>query len=356
MSARARDAAGNTATSAVVTVTVKNGTAQQTVTVTGPANGTTVSSPALALTATSSLSSLVGVQFTVDGKNVGIEATTAPYTVTWSTLGIANGSHKIAAVARDSSGTTYTSASVTVTTVGAPPGDPSTWTLAFNDEFDGTVLNRSTWNTAYTWGHTNNGLEYNADDDSHHVVAGGTLKLVATKTATGGMAYTSGLIQSYQHFSQMYGYFEARMKIPSGQGFWPAFWLLPDPDNWPPEIDVMENLGNAPSTIYFTNHWGTNYPRPGGSHAGQNGGSYNGPDMSADFHTYGVQWTPTAVIWFVDGVERTRVTSNVPTSGNGFTGMYMIANLAVGGDWPGAPNASTPFPSQLEIDYVRVFK
>jgi beta-glucanase (GH16 family) len=118
----------------------------------------------------------------------------------------------------------------------------------------------------------------------------------------------------------------------------------------------MENLGSSPGTVYFTNHWGTNYPRPGGSHAGQNGSSYAGADLSTGFHTYGVSWSPTAIVWYLDGVERCRVTDYIPTAGNGFNGFYALANLAVGGSWPGAPNSSTVFPSSLDIDYVRIFK
>jgi beta-glucanase (GH16 family) len=359
LSARARDAAGNTTTSGAVTVIVQNGTGQQTVTVTQPANGATVSNPALMVTATSSLSSLAGVQFTLDGKALGSEVTIAPYSVPWNTTAVTNGRHTLAAIARDSSGATYTSSSVTVTTVGAPPGDPATWAMAFNDEFNGTLLDRAKWQTTYPGGgRTNNDeMEWYVDDDTHHVVANGTLKLVATTGSTqSGFSYSSGMITSYSSFNQMYGYFEARMKIPRGQGFWPAFWLLPSPNNWPPEIDVMENVGATPGTVVFTNHWGSNFPRPGGSHAGQNGGSYAGSDLSTDFHTYGVQWTPTAVIWYVDGVERQRVTSYIPTAGNGFTGMWVLANLAVGGGFTGPPNGSTPFPSNLEIDYIRVFK
>ncbi len=237
-----------------------------------------------------------------------------------------------------------------------PPGNPADWVMTFHDEFDGSSLDLTKWQTSYVWGRTNNDeLEWYVDDAA--IVSNGTLKLIAKhETRQTGFPYTSGLISGHKAFSQMYGYFEIRMKIPSGKGFWPAFWLLPIPaDLWPPEIDVMENLSHDPHTIYMTHHYTTNYPDVGGDRGGQHGGAYTGPDYSADFHTYGVEWNSKTIVWYLDGVERYRSTEHVPIAGHGFTGMYLIANLAVGGSWPGAPDGSTIFPNQLEIDYIRVY-
>jgi beta-glucanase (GH16 family) len=238
----------------------------------------------------------------------------------------------------------------------APPGNSSDWVMTFNDEFDGTSLDLSKWATTYPGGGRTNNDELEWYVDNAQVVSNGTLKLVAKhESAHSGFPYTSGMISSHNSFSQMYGYFEIRMKIPAGKGFWPAYWLLPTPFTWPPEIDVMENLGNDTRTIYMTHHYTTNYPNIGGGKGGQHGGSYTGPDYSADFHTYGVEWSSTAVVWYLDGVERYRSTEHVPLAGHGFTGMFVIANLAVGGSWPGAPDSSTIFPNQLEIDYIRIY-
>lgn len=233
--------------------------------------------------------------------------------------------------------------------LGAPPGNPSDWVMTFNDEFDGTSLDLSKWDTKYIFGTRtlsgNSELEWYVDDAAHHVVSDGTLKLIATKESSqSGYPYTSGMISSHKSFSQAYGYFEASMKLPAGRGLWPAFWLLPTPAAWPPEIDVMENLGHDTRTVYMTNHYTS-----GGSHA-STGTSYNGPDFSAGFHTFGLEWSFSAIVWYIDGVERYRLTSNIP-SGK----MHAIVNLAVGGSWPGAPDASTVFPNQLEIDYIRVY-
>ena len=248
----------------------------------------------------------------------------------------------------------------------APPGDPSSWTLTWSDEFNGASLDPTKWRTSYYDGsRTNNDeLEWYVDDPAYHTVSNGILSLMATNTTTPGSScngtvcpYTSAMIESDNLFSQMYGYFEASMQIPKGQGLWPAFWLLPYPDTWPPEIDSMENLGNDTTTVYMSNHWTQNYP--GINNTGEEGGSvtspYTGPDFSADFHVFGVLWTPTSIAWYIDGVLRYQVTSYVPIAGYGFTGMYPILNLAVGGSWPGAPNAATVFPAYLQVDYVRVY-
>lgn len=147
-------------------------------------------------------------------------------------------------------------------------------------------------------------------------------------------------------FSQEYGRFEIRCRVPKGKGMWPAFWLLPDPKGWPPEIDVLEILGHEPNKVYLTQH----YRDAQGKHQ-SHGGSWSGPDFSAGFHDYAVEWSPRRIVWFVDGVERFRSEDAVP-SGK----MYLLLNLAVGGSWPGAPDAQTKFPAVLAVDYVRVYQ
>jgi beta-glucanase (GH16 family) len=228
-----------------------------------------------------------------------------------------------------------------------PPGNASNWIMTFNDEFDGASLDLVKWKTTYIWGgRTNNDeLEWYVDDADQHIVSEGTLKLIAKKESVSGHSYTSGLISSHASFSQTYGYWEGRMKLPKGKGLWPALWTLPTPYDWPPEIDIMENLGNQTTKVYMTNHWGTDQ-----SHQ-QYSTSYTGSDFSAGFHVFGIEWTDSAIVWYVDGVQRARSTSGIP-SGK----MHMIANLAVGGSWPGSPDSSTVFPAQLEIDYIRVYQ
>jgi beta-glucanase (GH16 family) len=158
-----------------------------------------------------------------------------------------------------------------------------------------------------------------------------------------GYAYTSGEINTYHSFSQTYGYFEMKAQLPAGQGFWPAFWLLPENGAWPPELDVMEVLGNDPTRLYNTVH--TNQT---GSHTMAGDGGVQVADMSAGYHTYGVDWEPDAITFYFDGQK----VYSTPTPSDMHGPMYMIANLADGGYWPGGANGQT---GQMHIDYIRAY-
>jgi beta-glucanase (GH16 family) len=132
--------------------------------------------------------------------------------------------------------------------------------------------------------------------------------------------YTSGLLTSFDSFTQTYGYFEIRARLPRGAGLWPAFWLLPANGEWPPEIDVLEALGQDPSTIHQSVHWSR-----GGEHALQHAEAKI-DDGSKGFHTYGVDWTKTTIRWFIDGRE----TARAPTPPDLHQPAYLLLNLAVG--------------------------
>jgi beta-glucanase (GH16 family) len=152
--------------------------------------------------------------------------------------------------------------------------------------------------------------------------------------------YVSGMISSQPSFSQTYGYFEMRAELPGGKGLWPAFWLLPADQSWPPEIDILESVGD-PSHIYSTVH-STLQPAVGiEAHVSPNA-----------FHTYAVSWDRRRIVWYIDGRE----TGEQSTPADLNKPMYMIANLAVGGDWPGSPDGSTNFPATLTIDFIRAYK
>lgn len=249
-----------------------------------------------------------------------------------------------------------------------PTGPAGGWHMIFHDEFDRTALDSGKWVTCYLYQWSNVGCAktngasvswYMADDA---VVSDGVLKLRAQRRAVVGSdgqtyAYSSGLISSNKdtydpsvppRFTYLYGYAEMRAKIPAGQGLWPAFWMLQADGQWPWEIDVLEALGHQPDTTFMTVH----YPTANWDDAASSG-AYSGPDFSAGYHTFGVEWAPDRIVWYVDGIERKRVTdrSQIPSAP-----MYLIACLAVGGDWPGPPDASTPFPAQMEIDYIRVWQ
>ena len=217
--------------------------------------------------------------------------------------------------------------------------------MVFADEFDGNTLNVEKWATEYVWGRANPPeLQYYTKDA--FVVKNGILTIQAEDQPTEGMAYSSGVITSYDHFQFTYGYVEANIRIPAGQGLWPALWLL-DAGGSADEIDIVEFLGHTPTLAYMTLH----YADSSGNQIGTADGKYDGPNFAGGFHTVAVDWQPTAVTWYVDGVERYQVTKEIPAAP-----MYLIANLAVGGDWPGPPNASTHFPAAYQIDYIRVFQ
>jgi beta-glucanase (GH16 family) len=222
------------------------------------------------------------------------------------------------------------------------------WSLAFSDEFDGSTIDPTRWN-----------LENPLDRIINHELQGyvreavrvesGVLELTANRRPTGYrgavLPFASGTVTSHEKFSFCFGRVDVRAKLPSGQGLWPAFWLLPESLEWPPEIDVFELRGQAPDVLHQTVHWRDAKRGPQFDTA-----QHIGPDLSAGFHDFRLDWTPEAITWYFDGVETRRVTSNIPTSS-----MYLNAALAVGGDFAGSPDASTRFPATLAIDHVRVY-
>jgi beta-glucanase (GH16 family) len=229
------------------------------------------------------------------------------------------------------------------------PSSPSAGlTLTFNDDFTN-GLDRTKWNPHYTKS-TGGSLEAYVPDAFSIAPGGGSLRITATDEPYAGRNYTSGAMTTYGSFAQTYGYFEMRAKVPKGYGFWPAFWLLPVNQSWPPEIDAMEILGKDTTTVHQTLHW----PGPQNQDLAD-GSAFVGPDLSLAYHTYGVSWKPGIIIFYVDGIERYRVTStNVPS-----LPMYLVANMAIGpstGGWAQPPNASTVFPNYYDIDYIRAYQ
>jgi beta-glucanase (GH16 family) len=222
------------------------------------------------------------------------------------------------------------------------------WHLKFRDEFSGNALDRKKWSTTFPWGArtiaSNDELEYYADDAFK--VAHGILRIRADRRRVGKFTYTSGMITSYASFDSTYGYYEIRAKVPKGKGLWPAFWLVPQDQSSPPEIDVLEILGNKTKTIVMTNH----YMDVSGV-TQSSARSWTGPDFSQGFHTFGIEWRPGRIVWYVDGAARFQTTTGIPSKP-----MYVIADLAVGGVLPGTPDATTRFPSYLDIDYIRIYQ
>lgn len=251
----------------------------------------------------------------------------------------------------------------------SPAGQRGQWRLIFHDEFDGHTLDTSKWTTCYfdfkvgkqNCDHDNGELELYQPDNI--AVSQGILTLRAEKkrvTAANGKTYfyTSGMISTGPSFSSAYdtrfsftyGYMEMRARIPVGQGLWPAFWSMPTDLSWPPEIDIFEILGKAPHVVQMHYHYPGSTTKGSGIGAG---GSWTGPDFSAGWHIYALDWEPDAITWYIDGIARATYTGASHITSKP---MYLLANLAVGGDWPGNPTASTPFPALYQIDYVRVWQ
>lgn len=237
------------------------------------------------------------------------------------------------------------------------------YTLVFSDDFTGTSLNRNKWSTYHVvWnirsipqiGHQQLYIEkgYNGLKVTPHILHKGVLSLVADRSPnlakTANYPYYSAMISTEKSYNGLYGYYETRLRMPKGLGLWPAIWMVPsDGRDHLPEIDVLEVLGHQPSVIY-------QYAHPdGGDDKTQYlyGGSIQVDmvDTSNDFHTYGLEWTPEYIAWFVDGQETQRVKNFA------FEPHYYIINLAVGGYWPGYPDKSTAFPASVDIDYVRIY-
>jgi beta-glucanase (GH16 family) len=248
-----------------------------------------------------------------------------------------------------------------------PVGQSSGWNMIFHDDFNGNSLDTKKWTTCYfNFKVGDNGCDHDQNElelyqPNNVSVSNGILTLRAEKqtvNAPNGQTYnyTSGMIttgpttgtSNNTRFSFKYGYMEMRAKVPAGQGLWPAFWTLPTDLDWPPEIDVFEILGNAPNVINMHYHY-----QNGTDNGGDNGKTWTGPNFSAGWHTYAVDWEPDAITWYVDGVARRTYTD---TSHITSKPMYLLANLAVGGDWPGSPDDSTHFPALYQIDYIRVWQ
>jgi beta-glucanase (GH16 family) len=158
---------------------------------------------------------------------------------------------------------------------------------------------------------------------------------------------TTDYKNSPANFSFKYGYVEVKARIPKGQGIWPAIWLLPDDWTSKPEIDIMEVLGHEPGKVHMTYHF-----KKSDKDDANEGDTWETSDLSQDWHTFGVLWQPEAITWYIDGVQRWRYSDQKRISDKT---MYLLINLAVGGEWPGSPDKATVFPADYLIDYVRIW-
>jgi beta-glucanase (GH16 family) len=236
------------------------------------------------------------------------------------------------------------------------------WNLVWQQEFDGPTgqtIDTTRWgyDIGTDWGNAQQ--EYDTRRPENVSLDGqGNLAIVAIKETYLGSNYTSGRISTRGKFQRTYGRFEARIKMPWGQGIWPAFWLLGaniDSAGWPQcgEIDIMEYRGQEPMRVNGSVHG------PGYSGVNNIGGRYNLVDnrFDNDFHVFSVEWGPDYINWFVDGNLYHDITPN-DTNGKWVFDhpFYIILNLAVGGHYVGSPSAATVFPQTMLVDYVRVYE
>lgn len=250
------------------------------------------------------------------------------------------------------------------------PAGQQPWTLIWSDEFNGpngSAPDPAKWTYdigGNGWG--NNELETYTNRAQNAYLQDGVLIIQALKeTYTGpdGIArnYTSARLKTQGLFQATYGRFEARIKIPYGQGLWPAFWLLGanvGQVGWPNcgEIDIFENIGREPSTIHGTVHG------PGYSGAAGITSAYTlpgGQRFADDFHVFALEWETNVLRFYVDSTLYKTVTPADLPSGAAWVfdrPFFIIINVAVGGSWPGNPDSSTVFPQTMQVDYVRVYQ
>ena len=234
--------------------------------------------------------------------------------------------------------------------------------LIWADEFSGTSLDSSRWNIDLGngcpelcgWG--NNEQQYYSDSPENLKVENGRLLITAREDSLGGLSYSSAKITSFNKGDFRYGRFEASMKLPTSQGMWPAFWLLPTDQvygEWPQsgEMDVMELIGSNPGQVFGTIHTGFPYTF--------NSGYFDlpqGESFADTFHVFSMEWDPDSITWFVDGVKYHQLSPDTIGPWDPFQeDFHLILNLAVGGNLPGPVDSTTILPQTMEVDYVRVY-
>jgi beta-glucanase (GH16 family) len=280
-----------------------------------------------------------------------------------------SGTYTIKVVAKnDSKKTEESENEITVTVVPQIPATgystPQTYdgmTLVWSDEFDGSTINEADW-TFETggngWG--NNELEFYRRENAE--IYQGSLMITAKKESFSASQYTSARMVTKDKQTFKYGRVDIRAALPKGQGIWPALWMLGNnigEVGWPKcgEIDIMEMVGgsgNKNKTVYGTLHWESGGQRvctcdkPG----------YTLPSgiFNDEFHVFSIVWNSSNITWYVDDVQFNQI-SVTPADLNEFhEQFFFIFNLAVGGNWPGSPDATTKFPQRMFVDYVRVFQ
>jgi beta-glucanase (GH16 family) len=232
-------------------------------------------------------------------------------------------------------------------------------TLTWYDDFNGNQLDTTYWNYETGgdgWG--NHELEYYQPQNVS--VQDGYLIIHARKEDVGGRAYTSSRITTQFKQNVQYGRVDIRALVPKGQGIWPALWMLGDAVHdvgWPlcGEVDIMELIGGGgkDSTVYGTAHWDQ-----AGKHDSKGGQTSlsSGKIFADEFHVFSIVWTATTITWYLDDAPYYTIDITADDLSELRNTFFFLFNVAVGGDWPGNPDASTVFPQRMVVDYIRVFQ
>lgn len=230
--------------------------------------------------------------------------------------------------------------------------DSTGYQLAWSDEFNGNAVDTTNW--VYDiggegWG--NHEQEYY--QPANAAIENGNLVITAKKEMVGKNPFTSTRLKTKGKQEFLYGKIEARIKIPVGQGIWPAFWMLGaniDSLGWPAcgEIDIMEHI-NTDSLLFGTPHWDNN------------GHVMKGDTLAykpSDYHVYGIEWDSNAIRWYLDGKQfhELDITNNINSTEEFHRPHFLLLNLAIGGDWPGQTIDESKIPAKMYVDYVRVYK
>ena len=231
-----------------------------------------------------------------------------------------------------------------------------TWKLIWSDEFDGQSVNTSNWTYETgtgTNGWGNNELQYYTSRPENVTIENGMLVITARQESYSGRNYTSARIKTQGKKSFRFGKIEARMKLPIGQGSWPAFWMLGDNITfvgWPKcgEIDIMEHI-NSENKVYGTLHWDNS------GHVSKGGSTFC--DVT-QFHVYSIEWNESIIQFFVDGQSYyyQSIANGINSTDEFQNPFFIILNLAIGGNWPGNPDGTMQFPIKMYVDYVKAYE
>lgn len=234
--------------------------------------------------------------------------------------------------------------------------------LVWADEFNGNSINSSVWNhETGGWGWGNQELQNYTTREENSRIVNGKLVIEAKEESWQGNNYTSARMTTQGKKEFQYGRIDIRATLPEGQGIWPALWMLGanfGSVGWPHcgEMDIMELVGHEPAKVHGTAHWGPQ----GQEWSFNNGNSYNllaGNKFSDKYHVFTLLWEENEVKWLVNDNQFFSLTPATVNGDYPFNDpFFFIFNIAVGGLWPGSPNASTVFPQKMTVDYIRVFQ